>query len=107
MKRKHFRFGILLLNALWIGVSLLSGIQLSNAYAFSYSRMTYFISVTPTPSAPSSPSPGSFLQFFGSIIGAVAVIVAAIITAVGGGLFIVYQVRKNHRLELEKQQKQF
>ena len=110
MKRKHFRLVNLLLSMLWIGISLLSGFQLfmvsSSAYAFSYSRVAHFIGVTPTPTLPSGPSADSSLQFNGAIIAAIIGACALITAAIIAGVFAVYQMNKNHKMELKNREQQ-
>ena len=101
MRQQRFSAGILFSTVLWIGANLLLGILLltdaSSAEASASARVLQL--VTPTPSPP-RPSPDSYLQFYGTILGALATVVAAVIA----GLFVVYQVRKNRRLEREKQE---
>ena len=100
MKRKYARLGMFLLSVMWVGSNLLLGAQFvvtsSPTQAFSNSQAAQLDTVTPTPTPPS----GFFLDstIIAAIIGAVAVVVAAII----GGAFIVYQVQKNHKLEIER-----
>ena len=95
-----------LLIMLWIGVNLLLGalfvVEVLPARAFS-SQSLQLATATPT-STPTiaAPSPDPYLQFYGTIAGALATILAAFI----GGGFIIYQMRKNHRLERDKQQMQ-
>src|SRR5437660_6072171 len=105
MRQQRFSVGILFSSVLWIGANLLLGILLltsaSSAEASASARVLQL--ATPTPSPP-GPSPDSYLQFYGTILGALATVVAAVIAAVIAGLFVVYQVRKNRWLEREKQE---
>ncbi|GHP00030.1 hypothetical protein KSF_100770 [Reticulibacter mediterranei] len=78
--------------------SLLYFLNPSPTYVFSFAQ-----SIQPTATPPSGPSPDARLSFYGSLLAAFTTIIAAVIA----GVFIVYQVRKNRRLELEKQQIQF
>jgi uncharacterized protein HemX len=104
MKQKYARLGMLLLSVIWVGANLLLEVQFvfasSPAKTLSSHQRAQFAAVTPTPTPPSGFSLDSTI--IAAIIGAVAVVLAAII----GGAFIVYQVQKNHKLELEKLRQQ-
>ena len=106
MKQKQLKPGPLLGGVLWIGANVLLGVLLSLApswaRAFSLTQAARATAVTPVPTPPVAPSPDSYLQFYGSILAALATITAAVI----GGVFIVYQVRKSNRLQRENQQMQ-
>ncbi len=107
MRQKLFVLGKYFLIMLWIGANLLLGVcfvaKAPTVQAFSIPQRQQFVTPTP-PSTPTitTPSSDSYLAFYGTIILALATILAALI----GGGFIIYQVRKNKRLEREKQQMQ-
>src|SRR5258708_3269199 len=96
MKRRKTQLIILsLISVLWIEVNLFLGVL-----PFSFESTAHAFSAAPPPTpTPSAPSADANLQFFGTLLLAVATIAAALI----GGIFIVYQVRKNRKLEHENQ----
>ena len=111
MQRKHMLDMLLLIfflpGSIFFFLILLH-LNAAPAHAFSFAPAVQPIATPiPSPPSPSGPSPDASLQFYGSLSTALIAAGATIIAAVIAGIVVVYQVRRNHRLELEKQQLQF
>src|SRR5258708_34042417 len=96
MKRRKTQLIILsLISVLWIEVNLFLGVL-----PFSFESTAHAFSAAPPPTpTPSAPSADANLQFFGTLLLAVATIAAALI----GGIFFGYPWARNRKLQHENQ----